>query len=81
MATSIFKSVNFPIPKGFSEEDVNLDAKKLYSDVFILNYLKFNAKFSMLNQTNTLGSALLMGFIQVTDIEGSIVAAITIFHL
>ena len=50
MASDIFKSVGFPIPEGFGDSDVNLEAKKLYSDVFILNYLKFAAKFGMMNQ-------------------------------
>jgi hypothetical protein len=57
MADNIFRSVNFPIPNGFDEQDVNLDAKRLYSDVFIINYLKFTAKFSLINQANALSMA------------------------
>jgi hypothetical protein len=32
-------SEGFPIPHGFSNEDVNLEAARLYSDEFLLNYL------------------------------------------
>lgn len=30
---------NYPVPKGFTKEDVNLDAPPLYSDPLILNYM------------------------------------------
>lgn len=35
----IFTHENYPIPRGFTDEDVNLDAPRLYTDTFILNYL------------------------------------------
>jgi hypothetical protein len=54
MATDIFKSVNFPIPEGFNESDVNLSAKRLYSDVFILNYIKYASGYGLLNQAMAL---------------------------
>ncbi|GAA3332796.1 hypothetical protein GCM10020331_094300 [Ectobacillus funiculus] len=31
-----FHQENFPVPKGFSEEDVNLDAPPLFTDLFLL---------------------------------------------
>jgi hypothetical protein len=35
-----FKTENFPIPKGFSlEEDVNLNAPPLFTDVFMIEYM------------------------------------------
>ncbi len=37
--TVIFKNENFPIPQGFTEEDVHLDAPRLFSDEFWLFYL------------------------------------------
>jgi hypothetical protein len=49
MSSDIFKSVGFPIPIGFVEQDVNLDAPKLYSDIFIIKYLKYVCKFSLIN--------------------------------
>jgi hypothetical protein len=45
----ILNSVNFPIPIGFTEEDVHLDAGKLYSDVFMLHYIKIKSKFELIN--------------------------------
>ena len=37
--TAIFHQENFPIPHGFTEEDVYLNAPRLYSDEFWLFYL------------------------------------------
>jgi hypothetical protein len=45
--SDIFKSINHPLPKGFSGEDVNLNAKKLYSDNFMLLFLRFMARFGL----------------------------------
>lgn len=42
-----FKSGNFPIPAGFTQEDVNLDAPRLYEDEFYVHYLKYAAKAGM----------------------------------
>ena len=35
----LFLQENFPVPKGFYEEDVNLDAPPLFTDLFCLNYI------------------------------------------
>jgi hypothetical protein len=43
----IFEKENFPIPKGFSEEDVNLGAPRLFQDPFYVHYLKYAAKAGM----------------------------------
>jgi hypothetical protein len=40
----IFDSENFPIPIGFTEDDVNLGAPRLFADEFYLHYLKYAAK-------------------------------------
>ena len=40
----IFIQENFPIPIGFTDEDVNLDAPRLFSDEFYLHYLKYAGK-------------------------------------
>jgi spore coat protein CotF len=34
-----FKQENFPIPKGFTKEDVNLNAPALFTDTFMLVYM------------------------------------------
>ncbi|WP_342453804.1 DUF3231 family protein [Ammoniphilus resinae] len=38
--TEILNKGNFPIPYDFTQEDVKLDAPRLYSDSFILQYIK-----------------------------------------
>jgi hypothetical protein len=35
---------NFPIPAGFSKDDVNIGAPRLYEDQFYAHYLKYTAK-------------------------------------
>lgn len=42
-----FNDANFPIPVGFSEEDVNLGAPRLYEDEFYVHYLKYASKAGM----------------------------------
>jgi hypothetical protein len=42
--TKLFKSEDFPIPHGFTDEDVNINAKRLFSDSFFLYYLKNMSK-------------------------------------
>ncbi len=43
----IFIQENFPIPIGFTDKDVNLDAPRLFSDEFYLHYLKYTIKAGM----------------------------------
>lgn len=43
----IFKQENFPIPVGFTNEDVNLDAPRLFKDEFYLYYLQYTGKAGM----------------------------------
>lgn len=38
--TEIFTNENHPIPVGFTDNDVNLDAPRLFSDAFILMYIQ-----------------------------------------
>jgi hypothetical protein len=42
--TEIFNHENFPIPIGFTDKDVNLNAPRLYSDTFFLNYIHQTTK-------------------------------------
>lgn len=44
IAKEIFSKENFPIPKGFGKEDVNLNAPRLFRDEFYPHYLKYAAK-------------------------------------
>lgn len=43
----IFTKEKFPTPVAFTDEDVNLNAPRLYSDRFYLNYLKYDVKAGM----------------------------------
>lgn len=40
----VYKKENYPIPKGFTDEDVNLNASALFADEFYLHYLKYLGK-------------------------------------
>lgn len=40
----IFVQENFPVPIGFTKEDVNLGAPRLFADEFYLHYLKYTSK-------------------------------------
>jgi hypothetical protein len=42
-----FKKDNFPLPVGFTEDDANLGAPRLYEDIFYVHYLKYAAKAGM----------------------------------
>ncbi|WP_231734783.1 DUF3231 family protein [Bacillus sp. FJAT-29937] len=39
-----YQKENFPIPIGFTKDDVNLGAPRLYADEFYVHYLKYAAK-------------------------------------
>lgn len=41
---AFFKDADFPLPIGFTEEDVNPGAPRLYEDQFYVHYLKYAAK-------------------------------------
>ncbi|GAE34759.1 DUF3231 family protein [Halalkalibacter akibai] len=43
-AKVIFEGESYPIPKGFTEEDVNLKAKRLWADTLFLHYVDQMAK-------------------------------------
>jgi len=40
----LFEQGDFPIPIGFTDEDVNLDAPRLFQDEFYLHYLQYLGK-------------------------------------
>ncbi|MGV2794776.1 DUF3231 family protein, partial [Clostridium perfringens] len=41
---TIFKQADFPVPVGFTDDDVNLEAPRLYEDDFYLHYLQYLGK-------------------------------------
>jgi hypothetical protein len=52
--TEIFQQENIPIPNGFSESDVNLNAPRLYTDTFMITYLNHMSKAGMLGYSGFL---------------------------
>jgi len=44
---TIMNGERHPIPRGFTDEDVNPAAPRLYSDVFYMNYLKLFARLGL----------------------------------
>lgn len=45
--TELFHSEKFPVPQGFSDEDVNVNAKRLFSDSLFLYYIKNMSKVGL----------------------------------
>lgn len=52
--SEVFQAEKIPIPNGFSESDVNLNAPRLYSDSFMLTYLNHMSKVGMLGTSGFL---------------------------
>ena len=50
----IFNDEGIPIPKGFTEEDVNLKAERLFSDIFCVYYMKNMVALGISNASITL---------------------------
>lgn len=50
--TIMLKNENFAIPNGFTKEDVNMDAPKIYSDTFCLIYVNHIARVGMLGYSS-----------------------------
>lgn len=47
MVTEIFQKENYPIPQGFTENDVNLDALRLFTDKLYLLYILNMGEYGM----------------------------------
>lgn len=45
--TTLFHAEKFAVPKGFSDNDVHVNAKRLFSDAFYLNYIKNMSKVGL----------------------------------
>ena len=46
--TNIFKKEDFPVPTGFSDNDIDLTAPPLFYDLFALSYVYGNARIGLL---------------------------------
>jgi hypothetical protein len=46
--TNLFEQEQLPLPTGFTNEDVNLNAPRLYSDSFMLTYINHMSKVGLL---------------------------------
>jgi hypothetical protein len=53
--SEIFSKENYPLPIGFTDEDVNVDAPRLYSDTFILKYIQKLEVLSMASVSMAIG--------------------------
>jgi len=49
--TNIFNQAGLPMPDGFTENDVNINAPRLFSDSFYLAYLSYISRVAMHNYT------------------------------
>lgn len=57
IARDIFEKEDFPIPLGFTEQDVNVKAPRLFSDTFVLMYLRQMSILGMAGSSGALGLA------------------------
>ncbi|MFL0507484.1 DUF3231 family protein [Ureibacillus sp. 179-F W5.1 NHS] len=46
--TSLFQEEEMPTPTGFTTDDVNMNAPRMYTDTFMITYLNHMAKIAML---------------------------------
>ena len=49
--TNFFNEEELPIPDGFSDSDITMNAPRLFTDAFYLQYIGFMARFAMHNYT------------------------------
>ncbi|WP_291633194.1 DUF3231 family protein, partial [Clostridium sp.] len=49
--TNIFNEEKLPVPNGFTDSDVKIDAPRLFTDGFYLQYLGFMSRVTMHNYT------------------------------
>jgi hypothetical protein len=54
MIRDIFTAETIPVPQGFTDADVNLNAKRLFSDSFCLHYVKKMAKAGLMINSSVL---------------------------
>jgi spore coat protein CotF len=56
--TQIFNSVGFPIPHGFTDEDVEPNAKRLFSDGFMLIYIRYLTRYGLIKYFTSLTTSV-----------------------
>ncbi|MGH4049848.1 MAG: DUF3231 family protein [Clostridium sp.] len=49
--TELFNQAGLPLPDGFTDNDVNINAPRLFSDTFYLAYLSYMSRIAMHNYT------------------------------
>ncbi len=49
--TKIFETENIPLPDGFANKDVNLNAPRLFTDVVLINFIKSMSKVGLGNNS------------------------------
>lgn len=52
--TNLFSQEKIPIPDGLKDEDVNVNAPRLFTDAFYLQYMGYASRVAMQNYTQTL---------------------------
>ncbi len=57
LVSDLLKKDNQPIPMGFSDQDVNINAAALYHDNFLLHYLQYMLRISSMMNGNNLNVA------------------------
>lgn len=55
--TQIFKEEKYPVPQGFTDGDVNLNAPRLFTDVLYLHYIQNLAKFGLTSYSIALSTS------------------------
>ena len=73
--TQIFNSVNFPIPHGFTDEDVEPNAKRLFSDGYMLTYIRYVARYGAIKYSTGLTTSTR------PDVMNSIIAVLMKFRI
>jgi hypothetical protein len=53
-----FNEENFPIPKGFTKDDVNLEAPRLFSDTFIIIYMYVMVLHGLTGYAGAIGTSV-----------------------
>lgn len=56
--TKFFKEANYPIPIGFSKEDVNLEAPPLFTDKYLIIYMHIMAVHGLVGYTGALTTSI-----------------------
>lgn len=55
--SEFLKMDNRPVPQGFTDEDVNISASRLFSDIFMLIYVNLSARYRLTVDALSLGDS------------------------